>query len=450
MENDLTKTPVHKMVIKMALPMVWGILSIIGFNLIDTFYLGNYGKLELAAISFTFPVVAFFASIALGIGTATTSLVSRAIGEKNFEQAKRLTSDSLSFAVITVVICVVIGFLTVKPLFQFLGAEGKILELVEEYMLIWYSGMIFITVPMVGNGAIRAMGDTRTAAKIMIVAALTNAILDPIFIFGLLGVPAMGIKGAALATVMARAVTLFAALYVLKFKFKVLSFKRPSFKLAIASWKQLIWIGIPAAGTNIITPVVASMTTAVVAKMGAFHVAALGIVTKVESFALIIIFALSSAIGPIIGQNFGAQKGDRIRKAFNFAGALSIGWGVVISGLFYYVGDYITGVFNTSEDIIAAASSYYWFVPISLGLFGVRVMGCSLFNATGKPLHSTFLILLHLFGYYLPLMLVGAHLLQMEGVYLAMSIANILSGLTTLYIIQRYLEKIEHQGYYAS
>src|SRR5690606_12150068 len=138
--------------------------------------------------------------------------VSRAIGEKNFEQAKRLTSDSLSFAVITVVICVVIGFLTVKPLFQFLGAEGKILELVEEYMLIWYSGMIFITVPMVGNGAIRAMGHTRTAAKIMIVAALTNAILDPIFIFGLLGVPAMGIKGAALATVMARAVTLFAAL----------------------------------------------------------------------------------------------------------------------------------------------------------------------------------------------------------------------------------------------
>jgi putative MATE family efflux protein len=436
MQLDLLKAPIPTTLIRMAWPMSWGILSIVGFNLADTYFLGQLGKLELAAISFTFPVVTFFSSLALGMATATSSLVSRAVGEGNHNKIIRYTSDSLSFALIVVFFSVILGFITIEPLFRLLGATDDVLPLIKEYMVIWYSGMVFVTVPMVGNGAIRARGDTKTAAKIMLVAGLTNVILDPIFIFGWIGIPALGMKGAAIATVIARATTLLAAVNVLKNRYQMISFKRPPFADAIHSWKRIISIAVPAAGSNLITPTVWSFITAIVAKLGTDAVAAFGVVSKIESFAVIVIFAISSSVAPLVGQNFGAQNFQRVKYSVLTGFGLAMLWGFIVAIPLFFFGSNVISWFSDDQNIISLGSSYFLFVPWSFGLLGMRIISCSSFNSIGKPFLATLLIIIHMVVLYAPLITVGASTWEMKGVFYAQTLANVLAAIFTIWLIK--------------
>ena len=436
MQHDLLKSPILTTLVNMAIPMSWGIFSIVGFNLVDTYFLGQLGKNELAAISFTFPVVTFFSSLALGMATATSSLVARALGEGNDQKIIRFTSDSLSFALVVVVVSVIFGLLTLDPLFRALGASGKILELIKEYMIIWYSGMVFITVPMVGNGAIRAQGDTKTAAKIMLVAGITNFVLDPILIFGLFGVPALGMKGAAIATVLARALTMFASIYVIHTRYKMVSFRRPPMAVAIESWKKIMHIALPAAGSNIITPVVWSFITAIVASMGTEAVAAFGVVSKIESMAVIVIFAISASVAPLVGQNYGASNYQRIKSSILTGFGLGIGWSVLVAILLYTFGEKIICLINADPEIVEKGTWYFLWVPWTFGLLGIRIISCSAFNSIGRPYLSTLLIVLHMVLLYLPLISIGAHYWQMKGVFLAQAVSNFLVAFLSLWLIR--------------
>ncbi len=159
--TSLIEGPVGRRLLFLTVPMVGGIFAITTFNLVDTFFVARLGTDELAAMGFIFPVVMFVQSIALGLGIGTASVVSRAIGEGDHRKVRRLTTDSLILAVLLVVLFVTVGLLTINPLFTLMGATPEILPLIRQYMTIWYVGMIFVTVPMVGNNAIRATGDTK-------------------------------------------------------------------------------------------------------------------------------------------------------------------------------------------------------------------------------------------------------------------------------------------------
>lgn len=433
---SLTESPVFKTLLKMSVPMSWGIFSIIGFNLADTYFIGNLGKQELAAISLTFPVVTFFASIALGVATAGSSLISRSLGEGNQEKVRRYTSDMMTFALLLVLVFVFVGFTSMDEIFTLLGAGPELLPLIKEYMSVWYSGMIFVALPMAGNGAIRAQGDTKTASLIMMVAALTNIILDPIMIFGWGPVPAMGIKGAAWATVIARAFTMVASLYVLRFKYNMLEFKPPKIKEAIDSWKEILFIGLPAAGSNMVTPLSLSIVTAIIARISDESMAAFGVVSRVESFALIFILAVSSSMGPIVGQNFGAQKIKRIQTALNSSVMIALLWSGFMAFALSNLGGWIMPLFNSDPHVVEIGLLYFQIVPISFGFLGMRLIACASYNAIGKPFSSTMLVLFNLVVLYLPLVYFGSRAYGMKGVFYAGAISNLITGLISFYLIR--------------
>jgi putative MATE family efflux protein len=204
----LVEGPVGRMLINLTAPMILGIVSIVAFNLVDTFFVGQLGIPELAALSYTFPVVLVLGSLAIGLGTGASAVISRAIGEGNEHKVKRLTTDSLILAVLIVAAFAILGLFTIDRVFTMLGAPPNILPLIREYMRIWYIGSICVVVPMVGNSAIRAAGDTRTPGIIMMIAAVVNCIFDPLLIFGIGPFPRLEIAGAAIATVIARTTTL--------------------------------------------------------------------------------------------------------------------------------------------------------------------------------------------------------------------------------------------------
>jgi Na+-driven multidrug efflux pump len=165
--KDLTQGNIRQILIQLTLPMIFGILSIIAFNLADTYFVGKIGTLPMAALTFTFPVVTVINSINLGIGIGTSAVVSRAVGTQDADRVKRLSTDSLTLGIIFSVIAVIIGELTIYPLFTALGAGETVMPYIVNYMRIWYAGAPFIVIPMIGNNAIRALGDTKTPSIVM-------------------------------------------------------------------------------------------------------------------------------------------------------------------------------------------------------------------------------------------------------------------------------------------
>jgi len=307
-KNDLTQGPVTKKLISLTIPMVFGMLSIVIFNLVDAFFISRLGTRELAAIGFTFPVIMFFVGIILGFGVAASSVVSRAIGRGDHHQVQRLTTDSIIISLFIMGIATIFGLLSIDWLFRSLGANNETLPLIKQYMNIWYLGIGFIVIPMVGNNALRACGDMLFPSLVMIISTIVNIILDPLLIFGLWGFPQLGLKGAAIATVVARATAMVLSLLILHFKEKLIDFcpaaSQGTYRFSKTNF--LCWHS--SAVSRLLIPVTMAVIMRLVAGFGPAAVAAFGVAAKIEMFVFVLIMALATALIPFVGQNWGAKK----------------------------------------------------------------------------------------------------------------------------------------------
>lgn len=409
--------------------MVWGLFALIAFNLVDTYFVGQLGTAQLAAMSFTFPVVLTLGNLAFGLGIGATSVIARAIGEGDMRRVQRFTTNSLTLSLTAVFLFASVGLFTIDPLFKALGAGPDILPYVREYMRIWYFGIVFLVVPMVGNSAIRAAGNTLTPSIIMTVAAGTNILLDPLLINGGLGFPRLELQGAALATVIARAVSLVAALWVLRFKEKLLSNQIPDLQETLWCWRDILVVGLPAAAASMITPISIGVITSFLSIHGAAAVAGFGLASRVESLALIAVMALASSMGPFVGQNWGAQKINRVRLALSQGYRFCLAWGVLMALVLGIGARSLAAFFNPDPNVIEIATRYFWLVPISYGAMGLLQITSSAFNAMGKPIPSIILTSTHMVGCYIPLAYLGGRVAGPTGIFAAAVIANLLVGL---------------------
>lgn len=434
MKAQLTQGNVSKTLLQLTIPMIWGVFAVIFFNLVDTYFVGKLGITQLAAMSFTFPVVMILGSMAIGLGIGASSVIARAIGEGNTDRVKYLTTNSLLLSILIVGVAVIIGLATIDPIFTILGADEETLPLIREYMTIWYLGMICLVVPMVGNSAIRASGDTLTPSIIMMIAGFINIILDPIFIFGWGFIPSLGLKGAALTTVISRAITLVASIYLLHFRLNLITWKLPHPRQAWRCWQSILAVGIPAAGTNMISPISIAIVTSLIATYNPEAVAGFGVATRIESFSIIGLMALSAGIGPFVGQNWGAKEYQRVREALNISINLCVAWGVFISIPLVIAAPNVAKLFNPDPQVVQVASMYLRLVSISYIGYGVILVSSAVFNALGKPTSSLVLIVSRMLVLYLPLAYLGSWLLGLKGIFLAATFANLVVGVMAFFL----------------
>ena len=435
-KNHLTQGPITKKLISLAIPMVFGMLSMVVFNLVDTFFVSRLGIEELAAMGFTFPVVMFIVSIALGFGIATSSVVSRAIGRGDHHQVQRLTTDSLIISLFIVVIFAALGLFSMDWVFRLLGADGKTLSLVKQYMCIWYLGAAFVVIPMIGNNAIRACGDTFFPSVIMIVSTIVNIILDPLLIFGLWGFPRLELKGAAIATVIARAVAFIFSLLILHFKERLIDFAMPPLKELINSVKQIFYIGIPSAMSRLLIPVTMAVIMRLVAGFGPAAVAAFGVAAKIEMFVFVLIMALATALIPFVGQNWGAKNFSRVKDAIKKANVFSLWWGLVSFVVFLLLAIPLGYAFGKDIEVAKYITRYLWIMPISYGMLGCAFLITSVFNAMNKPFLAIGLNLVRMLVLYIPLAVIGSKLAGLTGLFVGLCLANLAAGVVSI-IIER-------------
>ena len=425
--------------------MTFGIVGMVAFNLIDTYFVGRLGTKELAALSFTFPIVLLINSLAMGLGMGASAVISRAIGEGDQHKVQRLTTDSLVLAVLFVAFFVVIGLLTIDPTFRLLGASPEILVLVKQYMSIWYIGSIFVVVPMVGNNAIRATGDTKTPSAIMLIAVTLNFIMDPLLIFGIGPFPRLGLAGAAITTVIARAVTFVVALYVLYFRDKMLTLAFPKLKVVYDSWKRIFYIGIPTALTRIVVPMGIGVITRIISSYGSEAVAGYGVATRIQFFSMTAIRALASVIGPFVGQNWGARKYERIDQGIAKSRNFSLIWGLGVYVVLVVLARPIASIFNDNAMVVSMTTLFLRIVPLSYGFFGIAILSFSGLNVLNKPLHAALLSIMQMI-LVIVLALLGSYLLGITGVFVASAVAYCIAGIASYFVLRIVVNTIKKSG----
>ncbi|MCB0824240.1 MAG: MATE family efflux transporter [Bacteroidales bacterium] len=426
--KNLIEGNIKKQLYQLTWPMLLGIMGMVVFNLVDTYFVGKLGVQQLAAMSFSFPVVMFLNSLSQGVGIGTSSLISRNIIHTQRDEVRKMASRSILLGIGIVMIFVVFGLLTIRPAFVLMGAKDEVLSYVIDYMQIWYLGVPFVVIPMIGNNIVRATGDTFTPGMLMVAIALVNVVLDPLMIFGIGPFPEMGIKGAALATVISRSIGLIVILVILIKREKLITIYIGTLKPIFQTWKKVLYIAGPASLAMLITPISIGFITKILAGYGKEAVAAFGVASRVEMFALMVIMALGSVLIIFVGQNVSKHKYDRIFEALKISRTFSLLWGVVIYILLIFLGQDVASLFTSDVHVIEITKNYFLILGASYGFLGLVMLSTSTFNGINKPLPSTLFSAIRMLILYIPLAWAGSQLFGITGVFWAGLIANVVVG----------------------
>ncbi|AAO09714.1 MATE family efflux transporter [Vibrio vulnificus] len=440
-KHGLLSAPIAETLRKMTVPMIFGMVAILMFNLVDTFFISLLGTEALAAISYTFPVTFAVNCITMGIGVGLSTSIGRLLGQGEAHQAARFTTHGLLLAVVLVALASTLGFFTVTPLFTLLGAKEELIPLIGQYMHVWYLTIPLLVIPMAGNSAIRATGDTKTPAKIMMLAGLINGVLDPLLIFGIGPFPELGIQGAAIASALSWLGALIGSFYVLIQRERLLGL--PQWQRLKEDWQQILKVGTPAALSNAMNPLSGAILMMMLSSHGTAAVAAYGAAQRIESILILVLMALTSALTPFMAQNFGAKNPQRAFQGL----FVSMRFSVLFQGLVFLMmvplSIPLAALFSQEQAVRDLLWHYLLVVPISYGFLGIVMMLVSGLNAMHQPLNAFRWSVIRLFVFTLPAAYLGSWLYDIEGLFIGIAVGNILVGLCSyLYALKQRKQQL--------
>jgi putative MATE family efflux protein len=435
--RDLTQGPVFGHIVRMVAPMSFGIIAMMLVGLTDSYWVGKLGTAQQAAVQFVFPISMLVMSVAIGLGAGAVSVVARAAGRGDQGRTRRVATDAVTLSFLIVACVSAIGIVMIDPLFTAMGATPEMMPFVRDYMVIWFAGIVFVVGPMVASNILRALGDAILPSVIMILAAIINMGLTPLFIFGWGPIPELAVQGAALSSLIANFCVFLIAIALLVFRENLLDFSWPGFEEIFWNWREIARIGAPAAGSNMIGPASSAVVLASVARFGEAAVAGFGVAMRVEAFFIIPLFALSGTIGPITGQNGGAGMTDRVREAFAKSFAFCLIWGLAMAAVLFVLGDYLAPLFLPSEDGQAVAEIYWKIAPFAVFGYGIAMAAAAGFNGLGRPLYGVAINAARGLLLIAPLAWIGGTLGGATGSIWGVFAANVIVGIAAaIYVLK--------------
>ena len=439
----MTDGDIRQILVRMTVPMLFGMITLMSFNLVDTFFISMLGTKELAAVSFTFPITFTVISLAIGLSIGTSALIAKAHGSGDSSAAKADGLAALWLSAYLVMALSLLGYLGMDPLFRLLGATDDTLPFIHDYMSWWFFGAVFLITPMIGNAVLRAAGDTKTPSLMMACSGLINAVLDPILIFGWGPVPAMGVEGAAIASLISWLVSFGLILYLIVYRRQLIDKGHQPLKEFIAISRRILHIGLPAAGANMLTPLAMAILTAVMASYGAHAVAAYGVGARIESIASLVVLALSMTLPPFVSQNLGAGQMSRVQAGYQMCIRFVLGWQFAVYLLLAVGAWWIALWFSEDPQVVALIRSFIWILPLGYGLQGIVILTNSSFNALHLPMRALWLSIIRLFVFYVPMAWLGGKMFGVLGVYGGALLANVIIAAIAFYWFRRTLVELQ-------
>lgn len=439
MQERILKDNLNRVIRDLTIPGYYGMLGINIFNIIDTYFVSLLGTAELAAMSYTFSIVMVVNLITIGLGVGIASLVARAVGNSQEKEKVHIIMAGIIMAVILSLLISIVGLATIDPFFTMMGADQTTLPLVHDYMQYWYIGCIFLFMSMVGGQMFRGLGDTKTPGNLMIVAAVLNTILDPIMIFGFLAFPAMGMAGAALATMVSRIFVFIAYYYLLAKKYNVIQIRSLESKLLMQSMKKIIIIGIPNSLTKIVNPLIISLLTAILATESQLAVAGFGVGTKIESFILALAVAIGNTAMAILGQNYGAGNHSRVNEALAKLNRFSTQVFFVIYIFIFVAAPYMAQLFTNDPQVIAVVVLYLRILAISYPFQSMFITYTSLFNVIGHPFYAAIIGICQLLIIIIPVSIIYVTKMPISILFAAVMFSYIITALIAHFVGKKAL-----------
>lgn len=444
--QDLTKGPIKKQIWSLAWPMMLSVFFYTLYNLVDTYWVSKVSADAIAAVSIS--QITLFIMIAFGFGITIGSgvVMSMHIGAKDKKEAERVLGQSFVLAAIAGIFFTLIALLFREELLLFSGATGSIIEPATQYFTITAAGSILFFILVNIMFAFNAQGDTFTLTKLFALSTLLNVIIDPILIFGLLGVPALGVSGAAIATLISQFVFIIIAIRSLSSSKRMIRFQLHNLSLKAQSVKEVLNIGIPASLTQVIQPVGLAALTFIAAlgfqESGAI---AFSLGFRVEFFAFLPAAGFGFGAMAMIGQNIGAGNKERAKEVFAkalkyaFISATALGIAVAL------LATSIIQIFTTDPIVTEYAKTYMWMVALSYGFLAAMFVEANSFQAIDKSWNGFWLIFLRFAVVSIPLSYAFTQIFSfsIEAIWISMIAGNVVSALIGYIWFQKTIKKVD-------
>ncbi len=435
--SALVGRSVKQTLFRMAFPMLAGTFAMNAYHLTDTWFVSRLGTASLAAMGFSFPVVMLLTCVAGGIGNGVAALASHALGRLAHADAARIVTHGVALMLAVAGVMTAAGYGSIGAIFRRLGTDAQTMPLVADYMRTWYLGAVFMALPMLGNGLLIAAGDSRRAARMMLLGPILNTILDPILIYGWGGAPAMGIQGAALATVLSQAAAAVWLCRLLWREHRLLAWARWRARDWLDSFRRIMAFGVPNILSMILMPVSAAIITRLLGGFGHEAVAASGAAGRLEMFAFVIPMALGISLTPFVSQNYGAGRLDRIREAMRLSLGFALLYGAAVALLFFACAPWLAMVFSRDPRVVAMIVAYIRIIAFGYGMMEAHRY-CSFFLAgVHRPAAAALLNATRVAVLLIPLVYLGALWGGVQGIFWGRLAADLAAGGIGIHWVRR-------------
>lgn len=411
-----------KKLFDMTWPMIFGVLSLMSFQLVDSAFIGRLGIEPLAAQGFTMPIQMMVIGLQVGLGIATTALISRVLGKGNVKEASQIGGlVVLTGAASVFALCLLVWFGR-DPILLFLGAHENLFPIIDSYWKVWLGSAWLGAMLYFAYSLCRSHGNTMLPGILMVVTSLLNMGLDPLFMFTF----GMGLNGAAWATIAA-------------FGFGILVV----FPLVVGrNWLSFNWNGLeirkslgdlgkimaPAMVSQMLPPLASTLATKLVAGFGSAAVAAWALGSRVEFFAIVVVLALTMSMPPMIARMYGAGDRRGVTTTLSLAMKFVFVWQLLIGGLIWLMSSQLSNLLANDSQVIQILHVHLMWVPLSLSLLGICILLVSACNALGMPIRGLIISILRLFACFLPLVWLGANTVGLNGIFIGAAVGNIMAG----------------------
>jgi len=434
--NELGNEKVWKLLVKFSIPAVIGMLVNALYSVVDRIFVGRgVGSIALSGVAVTFPITNIIMAVGMLVGIGSAAVVSIKLGQKKPEEAEHILGNAFVLSVMITVIVSILGLAFLKPLLVMFGASAETMPYARQFASILLTGAVLQNIGFGINPIIRSQGDPKTAMKTMLIGAALNFVLNPLFIFGF----KLGVAGSALATLISQAVcTIWIFAYFTRGK-SLLKLKKANMKLQKHIVRQILAIGVSPFAMQVAASMVTICINTNLAKYGGDL--AIGAYSLISSIAILILmpaFGVNQGAQPIIGYNFGSGQLDRVRKALKYSmvvNTMIATAGFLVVQLFPVQ---IISMFNsTDSQLIAIGSEGITKYLMMFALVGPSCAIINYFQSVGKAKHSMGLSLSRQVIILIPLVLIMPHFFQLDGVWMAGAVSDLVSSLICFVFIAR-------------
>ncbi|MGX8832766.1 MATE family efflux transporter [Amedibacillus sp. YH-ame6] len=423
-ENKMGSMPMKKLIMTMSLPIMVSMLVQALYNIVDSMFVARVSEDALAAVSLCYPIQMILVAVACGTGVGINALLSRYLGQKEKDQAAQVALHGILLSLLNGAVFAILGIFFSEMFLRLFTQDAAILEMGISYMRICTIFSVGVFVQITYERIMQSTGNTIYNMIIQGVGALTNIILDPIFIFGYFGIPKMGVSGAAIATVIGQMVAMVLGIMITKHKVKEIDLRLSKFRLQLPLVKKIYVIAIPAILMQSIMSFMTVFMNMILATFSALAVSVFSIYFKLQQFVFMAVSGMNNALIPIISYNYGARKKERILEAIQFS--LLISCVIMIAGsiVFQWIPEQLLYLFDAKEEMLNIGIPSLRIISISFVFAGISLVLCSIFQAVDHGIKSLMITLLRQMVLLIPMAYIFASMFGLDVLWWAFPITE--------------------------